>query len=138
MWVYIVFNYQLKYKLDRNKTCLRLLSILFAINVVISQLYLAYSGWTYIYQSVLSYLYTIIYLRLIIYLDDDIMRAIEQLSFIKKTSRTMKFMMLFLCIVAYIFLQILSSGTEEIWVENQNWMQNNINVSYLFTLVTFL
>ena len=63
---------------------------------------LIYYGWVYLYQSVLSYAIVFAYLRVIIYFDDDIMRFAEQLGFIKKSSRVMKFSILFLAVSCFI------------------------------------
>ena len=66
----------------------------------------------------LTYAIVFIYLRVIIYFDDDIMRFAEQLGFIKKTSRIMKFSMLFLAVCCFVGASIIRGGIDEVWVKN--------------------
>lgn len=77
----------------------------------------------------LTYAIVFTYLRVIIYYDNDIMRLTEQLGFIKKTSRVMKFNILFIAISCFIIAQIIKLGSDEVWVKNQDWMKNTIIVS---------
>jgi hypothetical protein len=102
LWVYINYNYRYKYSLSRNRFVTYLLSLFYFYNMVSTQLLLIYYGWVYLYQSVLTYAIVFAYLRVIIYFDDDIMIFAEQLGFIKKSSRVMKFSMLFLAVACFI------------------------------------
>ena len=102
MWVYINYNYRYKYNLETSKASNVFLSIFYISNVILTQLFLVYFGKVYIYQSVLTYAIVFTYLRIIIYYDSDIMRMTEQLGFIKKTSRVMKFNILFIAVFSFI------------------------------------
>lgn len=102
MWVYINYNYRYKYNLSSNKVISYVLSLFYFLNMIMAQLFLIYFGWVYIYQSMLTYAIVFTYLRLIIYFDDDIMQFTEQLGFIKKTSRVMKFHILFAAVSGFI------------------------------------
>ena len=93
-----------------------------------------YTGNTYLYQCVMTYLYTFIFLSIIITFDNDIMSTCEQAAFVKKTSRAYKFRLLFIIIFLFIIVNIIMSNNNPIWVEEQQWMQNTIRVSPLLAL----
>ena len=104
--------------------------VVYIFQILFQQFTLMYYGKIYAYQSFLSYLYTIIYLAVCIEFDNEIMALCEKIGFIRKTSRSMKFYLLFVIICLFIFASVLVSGSDDVWVRKTNWMINIIKVSF--------
>lgn len=95
-----------------------------AIWTGLSTLVLLFFGSSYIYQSLLSFLYSAITLTLAISFDKEIMNMAENTGFLLKPSRKYKFYLLFASIIMLIIAAMLVSGLQDVWVENQTFIQN--------------
>jgi len=80
------------------------------------------------YQTVLSYNFTTVYVMGVIQFDNEIMQYCQELAFIKKTSRSNKFTLLFAIILLFIFALIINGGMTNIWIIEQVWLQNAVIV----------
>ena len=77
---------------------------------------LAYNGVNYIHSSLLSIIFALVYLGVIIYIDDELMDFCEKLGFNQRKSRYYKFYTLFASMLLFIFVTILCSGIRDTWV----------------------
>ena len=114
-----------------------MVTILTTINIIMIFL-LGYSlmffGQLYIYQYFTTAVYALIYLGVCLIFDNEIMTMCEKLGFLKKTSRVLKFYLLFFVIGLYVTATIVFSGIDDVWIENQQWLINAIKVSTIHSV----
>lgn len=133
---YLAFNYLYKYRSNSDKKVLYISELFILLLLAVSTFIQMFTGNSYLYQCVMTYLYTFLFLSVIITFDNDIMSICEQAAFIKKTSRAYKFKLLFIVIFLFIIVNIIMSNNDPLWVEEQSWMQNTIRVSSLLIQLT--
>jgi hypothetical protein len=95
---------------------------------------LMFFGQLYIYQYFTTAVYALIYLGVCLIFDNEIMTMCEKLGFLKKTSRVLKFYLLFFVIGLYVTATIVFSGIDDVWIENQQWLINAIKVSTIHSV----
>ena len=86
-------------------------------------------GLVYLYQSLVSILYSFSFLVLCINFDNEILDKCEKIGFIVRSSRKYKFYLLFACIGFFIFSVFTMSVSETDWKSEQKWIMNASNVS---------
>ena len=118
---HLVFQYNYKYNVNPSKVIYKVVVALYIVFILGAQMMLMYYGWIYAYQSILSYLFTIVYLAVVIMFDDEIMQICENTGFKKQNSRPLKFQWLFGLILLYLIATFIMSGQKEIWVQKQDW-----------------
>ena len=116
---YIVYQYLWKFIGTEKKSSFRMvfLILMSAIWTCLCTLVLLFYANSYIYQSLLSSLYSAIILTLAISFDKEIMNLAENTGFLLKPSRKYKFYLLFASIIMLIIAAMLVSGLEDVWVE---------------------
>lgn len=115
---YAIYMHFWKFSLTPSRVVVSVLSgiiVLMTIGVAYAQLLF---GQLYIYQFCTTMVYCMIYLGACIIFDNEIMSLCEKLGFLKKTSRVLKFYLLFFVIGLYVFATVVFSGIDDVWIEN--------------------
>jgi hypothetical protein len=73
---------------------------------------------------VLGMIYGLIYLIIILDLDEEIHRMCEKMAFVIRSSRKYKFYLFFFCIGAFIVLSIYFNAELTDWRMPENWFVN--------------
>lgn len=87
-------------------------------------------GQTYIYQSIISVLFSFIYFVICINFDNEILDRCEKIGFIVRSSRKYKFYLFFLCIGLFICAQAMTQTLNVGWQNEQTWVINIGEVSF--------
>lgn len=126
-WNYQIYFVLWKYNRKPNKIILGAAFFLNLVWTIFNTWVLAFNGVNYLYVSVMSAIFAIIYLFVAIYFDDEIMRFCEKLGFIQKSSRYYKFYTLFASMILFIAVTILCSGIRDTWLEHTDWLINSVD-----------
>lgn len=118
-WSYNIFNYQVKYVRETNRKLVTFLIILVACVTITNLIIMMLFGLLYIYQGVITFLYSLTYLVFCINFENEIFNLCEKIGFIIRTSRRFKFHLMFICI-GLLLLQLLISSTQQDGSQWQN------------------
>ena len=86
-------------------------------------------GILYLYQALVSMLYTACFIIACLNFDGEITAYCEKIGFIIKSSRQLKFDMLFICLGLFVLMIVLTSAQQINWAEQQIWIINASIVS---------
>ena len=115
---YIIYMHLWKYNLNPNKLILAIVSLALVVYNILLILAMLLFGQIYIYQVFTTLVYCLIYHGICIIFDNEIMSFCEKLGFLKKTSRVLKFYLLFFIIGLYVIAEVVISDIDDVWVEN--------------------
>jgi len=124
---YLIFMYFQKYTLRVNKPLVASLYVLDACLASLTFLGLLVMGQVYLYQIMISILYSFVFLLLTITFDAEILNKCEQIGFIVRSSRKYKFYLLLFCMGMYLVGLVLLQGDQNSWAEQQVWIINISN-----------
>lgn len=119
---YMIYNFFYKYTTNPNRTVFFCSEALILILLCFATVMNMVIGSGYLYQCILTYMYTFIYLSVLIIYDRDIMAFCEEAIFIKRTSRIYKFKILFYIIILFIIASVIVADSTPIWVSQQEWL----------------
>ena len=129
-WTYTTFMTFQKYSVEINYT---LVIFLYSLLIVVTGLTIYGTflfGIDYLYQSMVSLLYSATFGIIIVNFDAQILTMCEQIGFIVRSSRKYKFYLLFISIGLYVIGLILLDNNQTDWSDQQIWIINVSDVSY--------
>ena len=129
-WTYTIFMTFQKYSVEINYILVMGLYFLLIVVTVLTIYGTFLFGINYLYQSMVSMLYSVTFFIIIVNFDAKILTMCEQIGFIVRSSRKYKFYLLFISIGLYVIGLILLDNNQTDWSDQQIWIINVSNVSY--------
>lgn len=109
-----------------------------AFMIAIAELILIQTFWifgiTFLYQQLISLLYTIIFITGCVNFDKEIMSYCEKSGFLLRSSRRNKFYIFFACVLLFVIITTTAEALGDAWTINIKWVNNAFDVSVLSPL----
>lgn len=114
-WAYNIFMYFFKYSQTINRPVVSIIIFLwfvFSLQAIYGQIII---GQIYIYQVVISLLYSLVLFIFSVSFDEMILNKCEKIGFIVRASRKEKFKLLYAGIGLYLFALVLFQNDRDSW-----------------------
>lgn len=119
---YNIFMYFVQYKEKVNRCHVYSLYALLGCMILIVTFGLYTFGLIFIYQQVISLLYSMAFLLACITWDKNIVDYTEKIGFVILSSRKLKFKVLFICLISFFFVMIAYQSTHNNWADQILWI----------------
>lgn len=127
--MYNLFMYKVKYTEKVNYSTVCILFFLITMNIIALCFLLLLFGLNYMYQQVITLVYSIIYMMIVIQYDNQILKFSERLGFRVRTARNLKFTMMIVSILMLVFNFFILKLNQDRLSDTFLWIINSTVVS---------